>query len=156
MGELAGARRRIDILRDVLGQVTSAGFTGRVWQFNSYARQLAGPPYVPEEPQGGTDLAYALLCLAEIDAQPYPLVVISDGEPNDGPAALEVARKLNTRIVTRFVGPDDDFTAIAFMRALAWCSDDGMGDAAVHQWDRAGALTKDLADLLLTWEGEAP
>lgn len=153
MGEFAGGRTRIDILRDVLKGIVPEHFTGQVWEFNSFLSKVPGPPYRPGVPSGGTDLAGALKEFLEAGLRPRPLIVISDGIPNDGEAALKEARKLKTFIITRFVGPDEDFAAIAFMRALAWCSDDGLGDAQVHSWERPEALRSDLATLLLQWEG---
>ena len=152
MDNYTGQKRRIDVLRDVLVEITPPNYSGSVWQFDSFCREVFGPPYSPGEPSGGTDLAGAIATVARF--QPRPLIVVSDGVPQDGEAALAEARALNTRIITRFVGDDADFGAIAFMRALAWCSDDGIGDAQVHRWDRPQALADDLRALLLEWEGD--
>lgn len=148
-----GFKTRIAVLRDVLAECTPAEFTGQVWQFDSFARRVPGPPYVPDEPSGGTDLTHALECV--LGLRPRPLIVISDGAPNDCDSALEMAKRFSTHIIARFVGEDDNFAAIAFMRALAWCSDDGFGDFQMHHWDRPHALSSDLRRLLLRWEGAA-
>lgn len=151
MIEYSGGRAKIDILGDVLGQLLTPAFVGSVWEFNSLVTRLV-PPYRLGIPSGGTDLATALAVVGI--CFPRPLIVISDGLPNDAEAALAAARGLETAIVARFVGRDDDFAALAFMRALAWCSADGLGDFAAHRWDRPGLLRTDLAQLLLSWERE--
>jgi hypothetical protein len=52
-------------------------------------------------------------------------------------------------IVTYFAGNDDNHAAVAFLRALAWCSADGLGHAAVTDLRAPDRLAGELR-LLLT------
>jgi hypothetical protein len=148
----AGSRRRIDILRDVLASLLTPEFQGSVFQFDSLCRRVWGPRYQLAEPSGATDLTDALQVVGQYF--PSPLIVISDGLPTSALDPLATARGLSTAIIARFVGRDDDFKAIAFMRALAWCSADGVGDFAAHHWERPAALRSDLATILLPYSRE--
>ncbi len=144
MCELSGTRRRINVLRDVL-TVTLREAPARLFAFNSYTRELDGPDALPE-PSSGTVLHEALILLAAF--RPDPLIVISDGSPHDPEAALVAARNLHTTIRTVFVGNDTDHNAVAFMRALAWCSNDGIGQALVGNLNKPLKLTADLRAML--------
>jgi hypothetical protein len=57
--------------------------------------------------------------------------VVSDGEPQDPESALAAARRLSCEIACYFCGDETNHTAVAFLRALAWTSSDGLGHAAV-------------------------
>jgi hypothetical protein len=76
-------------------------------------------------------------------------VIISDGEPLDADAALTTARSLGCQIATFFAGDEKNHDAVAFLRALAWCSADGLGDAGVADLCDPRRLAADLR-LLLT------
>ncbi len=145
MIELSGARRRIDIVRDVLENVLREA-PARVFAFDNYTRELDGPSALPE-PSGGTVLDRALEQIAAV--RPEPLIVISDGEPFNAEAALAAARTLSTHITTIFVGDERNHAAIAFLRALAWCSSDGLGQAVVSDLRKPHQLTATLHSALL-------
>ena len=63
----------------------------------------AGTPYFF---QGSTDMAAALHFAKVADVAGMRFVLISDGEPNDGQAALRAARQFVNRIDTIYVGPE--------------------------------------------------
>ncbi len=145
MGELAGARRRIDVLAAVLQQVLPGAPGARLFAFDSIVRELDGASRLPE-PAGGTALHVALGALAPL--QPQLVIIVSDGEPDDAEAALAAARDLHCQIATHFVGDERDHAAVAFVRALAWCSTDGMGQTAICDLRRPERLAHNLRRLL--------
>lgn len=91
------------------GKVAVIAFSGDV---------LFVPGGVPPFLGGGTDLAAALEFVRVADGT-VRFVVISDGQPNDGPRALSIARTLTSRIDCIFVGSPNDTAAQAFLRELA-------------------------------------
>jgi hypothetical protein len=99
------------------------------------------------EPEGGTNLAGALIHIRPL--RPRRVIVISDGEPNDPEAALAAARALATHVASYFCGDENNFAAIAFLRALSWCSADGVGQARVADLRHPERLAAELR-LLLT------
>lgn len=143
MDETAGARRKIDHLREALKELWSQIRGGRLIGFSSAPIWLSDPDDLPA-PSGGTDLAAALTLAAGVE--PSRSVVISDGQPNDETAALAAAEKLSGRIDVLYCGPDDDAKAIDFMRRLARV---GCGSAIVHDLRRGVPLLAP-ARLLLT------
>ena len=135
------ARRRIDILAETVAAVLP-NFPGcRVLGFSSGIVWIDRGVRVPE-PAGGTALHLALEVLLPL--RPERIVVISDGEPDDSAAALAAARRLGCAISTYYCGDDGNHAAIAFLRALAWCSADGFGRAAVTDLRKPAALEKDI------------
>jgi hypothetical protein len=106
-------------------------------------------------PSGGTALHVALSDIAPL--RPKTVVVISDGEPDHAPAALDAARRLCCRIGTYFCGDERNHAAVAFLRALSWASADGFGRAAVADLrdprttpeHRAGKMTRPDPEKLL-------
>lgn len=121
MVQREGGRRRIDLLADVLQQVLTADPAIRVITFGSVPEELTGvePNRRLPEPCGSTALHLALERVAQ-GPHPSRLVVISDGSPDDPPAALVAAKALAPVIIDAYyVGPDDDRAAIGFMRALS-------------------------------------
>jgi hypothetical protein len=143
MAELVGAQRRIDVLHSILATVlppARATSDVRLVAFNSVVRELDGAR-VPE-PAGGTALHLALEFVAPM--RPVQVIVISDGEPYDPEAALRAARALDCHIVTYFCGDERNHAAVAFLRALAWCSRDGFGQAAVSDLRDPARLTAEL------------
>jgi hypothetical protein len=145
MEELSGHRRRIDVLINILKPVQAITPDARLLAFNSIVMEIAPGAPVPE-PSGGTDLAMALDYAAEL--KPRCVVVISDGVPVDADAAFAAARRLGCDIASYFAGDESDHAAVAFMRALAWCSNDGLGHAAVADLQNPKQLADDLRLLL--------
>jgi hypothetical protein len=128
MAEPVGGRRRIDVLADILRQILPTVPDARLIAFSSVVTEIESGAPVPE-PGGGTDLAAALEYAAHL--RPRRIVIISDGEPNDSEAAITAARALRCAIVTYYVGDERNHASVAFLRALAWCSADGLGDTRI-------------------------
>ena len=68
---------------------------------------------------GGTDLAGALRFTKIADTGDMRFVIVSDGEPDDAQAALEVAATYKGRIDVVYVGPEDRPTGREFLTRLA-------------------------------------
>lgn len=122
MAEQVGDQRKIDLVRRALGQVLSGQ---QVIAFGSSSVAVSGHDL--PEPSGYTALHLALDHAAAL--RPRHTLVISDGQPDDKSAALRAARRLSGLIDVLYVGPAEDFEAIAFMRQLAAC---GGGHVVVH------------------------
>lgn len=90
------------------------------------------PAGVPRYIGSGTDLARALSFVHAADDCDIRFIVISDGYPNDGEAALRVARTFVSRIDTVFIGPPDSDGA-RFLAQLAAASGGQHSANAVHQ-----------------------
>lgn len=117
-----GGRRRYDVALEEL-QTLQQHLPGKlaVVAFSDTVQFCPGgqPPFLG----GGTNLAEALRFCRVADTIPgMRFVVVSDGEPNNEPAALEVARDYANRIDTVFVGPERDPRGQDFLRRLAQIS----------------------------------
>jgi hypothetical protein len=147
MAEPVGSRRRIDVLGDILRQIVPTAPGARLIAFSSTVREIEPGAPLPE-PGGSTDLAAALTYIGSL--QPQRIVVISDGEPNEPDAALAAARALGCAIATYYAGGERNHAAVAFLRALAWCSGDGLGDTRIADLRDPQKLAGELQRLLLT------
>jgi hypothetical protein len=139
-------RRRIDVLSDILASVLPSTPGTRLFSFNSICTELleaitANGVHLPQ-PGGSTALHAALEAVAPL--HPNPLLIISDGEPDDSKAALAAASSLHCVIQTFYCGDESNRAAISFLRDLALCSKGGVGRL------RIGSLTKpeQLADAI--------
>ena len=92
----------------------------------------------------GTALANALKFAKTLDVEGVRFVVISDGQPDDSRACLDVARTYKNRIDTIYVGPEDG-SGSAFLMQLAQASG-GQGVTA----EKARDLASTAQRLLLT------
>lgn len=126
MAERAGAKRKIDLLREAVRDVWAELDHPHLFSFASGCASVPAPEDLPE-PAGGTDLAGALRKLG--DWTPGRTIVISDGQPDNEADALAAADALSGRIDVIYCGPDGDATAIAFMQRLART---GAGSCVVH------------------------
>lgn len=125
-----GEQRRIDVLIDIIGRLMTPVIPGvRFVAFHSVAWELDGATYRALQPGGGTALADALTMVAPW--RPASVVIISDGEPDEPEAALVAARALRCRLATYYCGDEENHAAKAFLRALSWCSEDGLGQTRV-------------------------
>jgi Mg-chelatase subunit ChlD len=117
--------QRIDIATEILRLTLNKTPTARVVIFNALPMELVGlgptigslklPP-----PDGSTALHLALNLIGKMTPKPTRVVVISDGQPDDGEAALRSGRALAPCAISAFhIGPDNDAVAIAFLRELA-------------------------------------
>ena len=111
MAEPAGARRKIDVLRQAL-----SGAPGRIVAFSWDVWPVASAADLPH-PSGGTALHLALDRARQEGAS--DVLVISDGHPDDAAAALRIADKMQARIDVVYCGPEHDREGMAFMRRLA-------------------------------------
>lgn len=142
MAERAGARRRIDHLRDALHAIEAPN--RRVIAFSSTARFAAG--HEIGEPSGGTAMHLALDLAATVE--PRLTIVISDGQPDDASQALRAAGRLGGPIETIYCGPDWDRDAVEFMRRLATATG---GRSHRHLWsDGAPRLSAAIDRLLIS------
>lgn len=126
MSERAGARSKIEHLRDALRQAAKPGHV--ILAFASEVTRIGTPDALPA-PSGGTALELALRAAA--GHRPSTTLVISDGEPNSPEAALEAAAALSGIINVIYCGPESNASAIDFMRRLARA---GCGRVVVHSW----------------------
>lgn len=131
MLEMAGARRRIDILDGALRQIEQEFPDARRVAFAAYPVTLAPGTGLPE-PHGGTALHSAIDHAAK--NSPSRLIVICDGEPDDEPAAIRAAMRLRCPIDVIYCGDDRNRRAIDFMRRLAVVSG---GSSVVHDMARS-------------------
>jgi hypothetical protein len=150
MNEPVGARRRIDVLADILASVLPSTPGVRLFSFNSVVTELIEA--VTEHgvslpsPQGSTALHHAIEQIAPL--QPNPLVVISDGEPDDARATLAAASRLSCIIQTFYCGDESNRAAVSFLRDLALCSRGGVGRLGIGDLTRPERLAGDIRLLL--------
>jgi Mg-chelatase subunit ChlD len=80
------------------------------------------PAGIPRRMDSGTNLAGALRFVQAADDTGMRFVVISDGQPDDENATLDVARQFTSRIDTVYIGPEGG-TGRAFLQRLALVSE---------------------------------
>jgi hypothetical protein len=146
--------RRIDRLESLLPEALQGALGARLVVFGRRVRELTPPePGAPvrlPEPAGRTPLAQGLRLVAGWPVPPARVIVISDGEPDDGQAALAAARALRPAIIDAlFVGDPGDHTAIRFMRTLALMGG-RPGLSGARSLAAPKALAAELKGLLLT------
>lgn len=106
--------RKIDLLRQALDRPLAPGEVAIAFQ--SVVLPINSLQAIPE-PMGGTALH---LAIAEgANRKPAATLIVSDGKPDDAKQALRAAGKLSGVINTLYIGSDDDYEAIEFMRSLA-------------------------------------
>jgi hypothetical protein len=145
-----GARRRIDVLAEILTTVMPTVSTVRIFAFSSTVIELENVVgeqgvHLPD-PDGSTALHRAIEHVAPL--HPSPLIVISDGEPDDARAALDAACGLRCVIQTFYCGDETNRAAIAFLRDLALCSRGGVGRMRIGNLAKPEQLVADLRPLL--------
>ena len=79
---------------------------------------------------------------------PNPLIVISDGEPDDARAALDAVISLGCVIQTFYCGDETNRAAISFLRDLALRSRGGIGRMRIGNLAKPEQLAADLRPLL--------
>jgi hypothetical protein len=87
--------------------------------FSTYAKFV--PNGVIDAPSGGTNIAEALQLMKHADNSPIRLILISDGEPQDGDKGKLLARKFKSKIDTIYVGPEDG-RGREYLRELSACT----------------------------------
>jgi Mg-chelatase subunit ChlD len=124
-----GGQRKIDILRDAVS-IALQGRTAKLFVFSGNVREVSAIPTMTE---ANTALHNALAHVRTLD--PGVTLVISDGQPDNAPAALAEAAKFRGVIDVLYVGPETDAAAIAFMRKLAQATN---GDVRIHDIAKLG------------------
>ena len=117
-----GARRRIDILEDILRQVLPGVPDARVIASSSLAFELVGiePVRLSLPPPGGSTALHLALQLVATGPRPARIVVVTDGGADDPQAALTAARVLAPVVIDAlYAGPDNDAAALGFLRAVS-------------------------------------
>lgn len=91
---------------------------GKVCLISFNHRQVFCPSGIASWPDGSTDIAGALQFVKRIDGTGIKIVLISDGEPDNDDAAINVARTFKTSISTIYIGPEGGYGA-DFLRRLS-------------------------------------
>ena len=105
-------RRKIDALRGVVAGLRQQGLKFKQLVFSSQPQLSDQIP----EPDGGTALHLALDFAGGL--RPRKVVLVTDGEPDSAPLALEAAKRLGVEIDVFYVGPVNP-RAEEFLRQLA-------------------------------------
>jgi hypothetical protein len=127
--------RRIDRLRELVYGIRQEGIPFKQIVFGVSTNTGCEVREDIPEPSGSTPIAEAVTLAGEMKAK--RIIIISDGEPDDGTRALAVARSLAIPIDTFYVGPEGA-TGEKFLRDLA---------AATGGEGMTGDLGKGLAAL---------
>lgn len=130
-----GAQRKIDVLREAVGQVRQQ-IPSRLFVFSASAREVSEVP----ESEESTNLAGALRDVQQLD--PGVTLVICDGRPDNEAQALQVARSFRGAIDVLYIGPENDLHAINFMNRLAQAAGGTMRE---HDVTRIGHSTQQLS-----------
>jgi hypothetical protein len=141
---VAGGKRRIDVLADILRVVLPDAPEARLIAFSDTVVAIAAPADLPE-PSGSTALHAALEYATRL--RPRRVIIISDGEPDDRGAALRAARALHCPVDAFHAGPEDDHAAIAFLRNVC-LSGHGVGRTTVADLRDPAKLAGELRLLL--------
>lgn len=136
-GPAAGDKRKIDVLREAIASATQ-NTPARLFVFSATTREVQSVP----EPENNTNLAQALREVQRLD--PGVTLVISDGQPDNARAALDVASTFRGAIDVLYIGNDKDYAAISFMQQLAKV---GGGDVRVHDVARLGNAQQLIAHI---------
>lgn len=133
-------RKLKDALRSIWPEISKAVLI----EFNTLVQQLSSPEEL-RDTTGGTDLAGALQAAARL--MPSKVIVISDGEPDSAPAALQAAELIPGTIDVIFVGDEGNRIAINFMRQLSAL---GGGQTIVRDIEKSAQelLAPELRNLL--------
>ena len=137
-----GGQRKIDVLREAVASVMNRNPQCRLIAFSAAAQQVSSIP----EPHSNTDLVAGLEASREHD--PGVLLLISDGQPDDPEAALQIAKTWRGAIDVLYVGPDSDAAAIAFMRRLAAAADGAVRVNDIGTSDGAKRIGETITGLL--------
>jgi len=133
--------RKIDALRDTV-HILQQESTPRIVVFHTYAEDVHS---IPPHATGGTNLAGAFSFLNK-DPRPERIVLISDGNPDNGPGAIEEAKRLKTNISAIYIG-EIGSPGEKFLRDLcAMCGGQFTSDA--HALERPKELAKKITALL--------
>lgn len=138
-----GGLARYDVACEELARL-QGDMPGKVAILSFSGSTILCPGGVPAFQGGGTDLAGALTFAKQADVPGVRMIVISDGEPDSEPAALQEAKSIKAPISTIYVGPEGGYGQ-DFLRRLA-AANGGQSATA----DRARELAAKVEMLLLT------
>jgi hypothetical protein len=124
-------RTRHDILTQAVANVAPRHPDARWFGFSGDVQEIYEPQNGLPVMIGGTNLTGALKHLRTLAPSVQQLVVISDGEPDDGPSALTEALMLRAKISTIYCGDETNKAAVRFLRDLTACSRSGMVGTAL-------------------------
>lgn len=137
-----GGQRRYSVACEELMKLQAA-HPGKIAVVAFSSSVVFAPSGIPAFEGGGTDLAAGLRFALPFDGT-MRFIVVSDGEPNDRQAALNMATQFTSRIDTVYVGPEDDRSGARFLEQLARAA----GGQHVKA-DRAQELAERVESLLL-------
>lgn len=118
-----GGRSRYDVACEELAAL-QANLPGKVavLSFSGKMQVMFCPTGVPYSFNGSTDIGGALRFAKVADVPGIRFILISDGEPDDAPAAMAEARQYRNRIDTIYVGPETLPAGRKFLQELAAAS----------------------------------
>ena len=123
MREQAGAKSKIEIVREALADILPKVGRHHLLAFSSTVSRIEAASYLPS-PSGSTALHLGLIAAANL--VPKQTIVISDGYPDDENRALAALDLLTGTVDVLYIGPDSEKGAIAFMNRLARRGDGNM------------------------------
>lgn len=100
-----GGRRRYEVACEQLIRLQRE-IPGKVGVISWSSSAYFCPGGLPKAPFGSTNLAGALDFVKPADGCGIRMIVISDGEPDNQKAALDLAAKFQTKIDTIYCGPE--------------------------------------------------
>lgn len=118
MQDSRGGRSRYDVALEELAQLQQA-MPGRIAVIGFSDHPEFAPNGAPRFQGTNTDLARALQFARMADIAGMRFIVVSDGQPDDERAALDVAATYQGRIDCVFVGPEHDRLGQEFLNKLA-------------------------------------
>lgn len=138
-----GGKTRYEVACEELKQL-QATHPGKIAVL-AFSDQVEFCPFgIPTYFGGGTDMAKALQFAKIADVPGMQFILISDGEPNDPPKTLSIAKTYRNKISTIYVGPEDQPAGREFLRKLA----EATGGQAIIS-DRAKELKASIEKLYL-------
>lgn len=141
--DATGGRSRYGVACDELAQLQSAnpGEIG-VGAFSDNAQFCPGG--VPVFQKGGTSYAAALRMMKMADGCGIRLILISDGEPQDGNEAMKLARTFRSKIDTIYVGRETG-SGRAFLADLSAATG---GISIVNETSKLNLLSENVGRLI--------
>ncbi len=118
MEDSRDGRSRYDVALEELAQL-QANMPGKLAVIGFSDHPEFAPSGQPFFQGGRTDLAKALQFARMADITGMRFIVVSDGQPDDERAALDVAATYQGRIDCVYVGPETDLHAQEFLNRLA-------------------------------------
>lgn len=146
--DAGGGKRRIDVLQTVLNTLRAKHPRIRLFSFSSSLTpcETGTLPH----PGGGTNLGGALRGIVNDLSANTILILISDGEPDSEPDALNAARLLPCRLEVFYVGPEGG-SGSAFLAKLAATVGGGFSSTPLSQSKQLESKVEKLLSLPPGW-----